>query len=241
MTADEIRRHQAAQWSDRGAPEVVRLPVLREQDFGSYELVPWASKRAQNALDPRVPNPQDPDFRPQETSDAMRLRAETFIADFILPLATSLWATEQDFTNECVAVVSHGLFLSALWNALLAKFNTGSVALGANVEVLSYGKPLEYLPSWNNTAFLELTIRRAPGDTQTDDADQAQSTQAQHSYSMPFYDCSMTVHAVNGRDHLFDLKRARGGIGSAAYDTKQKSLDGFFKRPRDDSASGAAG
>ncbi|KAK4942145.1 hypothetical protein LTR10_018037 [Elasticomyces elasticus] len=241
MTAEEIRRHQSAQWSATGAPEVVRLPVLREKDFGSFELVPWASQRAQNALDPRVPNPQDPSFRPQETSEAMKLRADTFVADFILPLATSLWATEPEFTNECVAVVSHGLFLAALWKSLLAQFNTGTVVLGPNIEVLSYGRPLEYLPSWNNTAFLELTIRRAAADAATDTAAQVQPAQTQHSDSMPFYDCSMTVHAINGRDHLLDLKRARGGIGSAAYDAKQKSLDGFFKRPKDDSAPGSAG
>ncbi|KIV84034.1 hypothetical protein PV11_06009 [Exophiala sideris] len=241
MTAEEIRVHQSAQWSATGAPEVVRLPVLREKDFGSFELVPWASQRAQNALDPRVPNPQDPSFVPQESSESMKLRADTFVADFILPLATSLWATEQEFANECVAVVSHGLFLAALWKSLLAQFNTGTVVLGPNIEVLSYGRPLEYLPSWNNTAFLELTIRRAASDAATDTAAEVQPAQTQHAYSMPFYDCSMTVHAINGRDHLLDLKRARGGIGSAAYDAKQKSLDGFFKRPKDDSASGAAG
>ena len=114
--------------------------------------------------------------------------------------------------------------------------------LGPNVEVSSYGRPLDfkYLPSWINTAFLELTIRRSATNAEANTGAQVQPSQIPHSYSMPFYDCSMTVHAINGRDHLLDLKRARGGIGSAAYDTKQKSLDGFFKRPKDHSASGPA-
>lgn len=242
MTAEEIQKHQTAQWSATGIPEVVRLPVLREQDFGSYELVPWASRRAQHALDSRTPNPQDPAFRPQETSESMTLRADAFIADFILPLATSLWETEHDSAKECVAVVSHGLFLSALWKSLLSKFNAGGVVLGPNIEVLNYGRPLEYLPSWHNTAFLELTVRRKAGDVGTGSTTAENgSTQPQNEYWTPFYDCCMIVHAINNRDHLLDLKRARGGIGSAAYDAKQKSLDGFFKRPKDDSASGSVG
>ena len=37
------------------------------------------------------------------------------------------------------------------------------------------------------------------------------------------------VETVNGTDHLRSLKRTGGGIGSAKYDKKQKTLNGFLK------------
>jgi broad specificity phosphatase PhoE len=43
---------------------------------------------------------------------------------------------------------------------------------------------------------------------------------------------SVTVCAVNSRQHLLGLKRTGGGVGSARHDDKQKSIDTFFKRCR---------
>jgi hypothetical protein len=153
----------------------------------------------------------------------MNVRAKAFLIDFILPL----FATADD-ARDCqrVAIVSHGLFLSVLWKTLLHKFDAGSVTLGPNVEVLSYGRPLEYLPSWTNTGFLEATIS---GKEDKPAAPGSQPVQSQSGSALSGY--SMTVLDINSKDHLLDLKRARGGLGSAAYDAKQQSLDGFFKRP----------
>lgn len=39
-----------------------------------------------------------------------------------------------------------------------------------------------------------------------------------------------TVNTINGTLHLEGLKRTAGGIGSAAHDEKQQSLDAFFKK-----------
>jgi hypothetical protein len=44
-------------------------------------------------------------------------------------------------------------------------------------------------------------------------------------------DGSLKVLAINRRDHLENLKRTRG-IGSGAFDSKQKQIDSFFKRPQ---------
>lgn len=41
-----------------------------------------------------------------------------------------------------------------------------------------------------------------------------------------------TIETVNGRDHLKNFKRTRGGVGSSKYDASQKSLDSFFKKRR---------
>jgi broad specificity phosphatase PhoE len=216
MTAGEIAKSQATQRPSQSVPEVVQLGMLREQDFGSLELVPWASRRAQESLNPRLPSAQDPDFRPQETTESMAARAETFLSNFIIPL---LAAEDDSRSQERIAVVSHGLFLSALWKTLFKMFSPSSVALGANIEPMGYGRPIEYLPSWTNTGYLELTISKG-------------STALTSSTVSELGEYKMTIHAVNSKDHLVDLKRSRGGLGSAAHDVKQQSLDGFFQKPR---------
>lgn len=38
------------------------------------------------------------------------------------------------------------------------------------------------------------------------------------------------IHTINGKDHLKNLKRTGGGVGSSRHDTSQKSIDSFFKR-----------
>lgn len=240
MTAEELQKHQTVQWAEDSVPEVVRLGVLREQDFGSLELVPWASARAQHALDPRVPNPADPSFRPQESAESMASRAELFITDFILPLIVSSLENEQDSAQECVAVVSHGLFLSKLWQSFLSNFNAGEVTVGPDIEVLSYGRPLAYLPSWTNTAFLEMTIRPSTVATAAE-ISTGERTATDPNLASPLGGCSMTIHVVNGKDHLLDLKRSRGGIGSSPHDVRQKSLDGFFKHPKEDDSKHGSG
>ncbi|KIX05458.1 uncharacterized protein Z518_06330 [Rhinocladiella mackenziei CBS 650.93] len=231
MTAEELQRHQAAKSiGEQRVPEVVKLELLREQDFGSLELAPWTSRRAQHAFDPHVPNQEDPSFRPQETAESMQSRADSFLADFILPLLATYPDDAQDTVQECVAVVSHGLFLSVLWQSLLSKFNAHRVTLGPNVEILRYGRPLEYLPAWNNTAFLELTIHRVP--TKSTTSRKIEPAVGNQRILLPLSGHSMTVHVINGKDHLLDLKRAPGGLGSSPYDARQKSLDGFFKGPK---------
>jgi len=45
-----------------------------------------------------------------------------------------------------------------------------------------------------------------------------------------FQTLSLMVRAVNCQDHLRDLKKTRGGIGSIKYDEKQTTVDSFFKR-----------
>ncbi|KIW62207.1 hypothetical protein, variant [Phialophora macrospora] len=227
MTAGELQRHQELQYPSGQVPVVVQLDLLREQNFGSLELVPWTSRRAQNTLKPRASSPMDPSFQPQETPEAMTDRAEAFLADFIFPLFAAADDTANS-TQECVAVVSHGLFLSVLWQTLLRKFKTSNVSLGPNINVPNHGRPLEYLPSWTNTGFLEVTIEKLISDLAAVNSMPA----IQEQVSSPLGGFSMTVHGVNTKDHLLDLKRARGGLGSAAYDAKQQSLDGFFQRPK---------
>jgi len=235
LTAEELRKHQFERWKEIGdVPPVVKLALLREQDFGSFELMPWASKRANDdALDSRVPNPGDVSFKPKESLESIGGRAQEFVADFILPLLAlgSDEAEEASDRGECVAVVSHGIFLASLWRTLLSIFGPGRVVLGPQVVPGSAWRPLAYLPSWSNTGYLELTISRTTASVGESVAFDLLSGRAP---SVPDHlaTFTMNVEMVNGKEHLASLKRTRGGLGSATFDARQQRLDGFFKRPR---------
>ena len=41
---------------------------------------------------------------------------------------------------------------------------------------------------------------------------------------------SLVVKAVNSQEHVRGLKKTRGGIGSSAHDSSQKTMESFFKR-----------
>lgn len=215
MTAEEVQKaqHEHLGGNHRLGGEVITLPLLREQDFGSFELVPWTSKRADDAFTTRVPSATDPDFKPKETAEQMKKRADQFLNDFILPML----ALDSE---ERVAIVSHGLFLSALWRALLSRFDTSQVSLGPEVAPSMPGRPLEYIGAWSNTGYLELTVQHNPP---MQGLDSAVATLQKSGL--------LRILAINRRDHLETLKRTRG-IGSSAYDSRQKQIDSFFKRPQ---------
>lgn len=232
MTAEEIRKAQVSKSTEcTSNPDVVKLLLLREQDFGSLELVPWASRRAQNAFTPELSSLEDPEFRPQETAEAMTHRAECFLSDHILPLLAVAQAENSAIVQDCVAVVSHGLFLSVLWRSLLSKFDADGVRINPKVEISTNGRPLAYLPNWSNTGFLELRIG-SPSDIIPSRISAIESSSQEADGTRPLASRLLTILAINSKDHLLNLKRTRGGVGSAPFDARQKSLEGFFKRPK---------
>ena len=225
MTAEELRTGQRTCLEDGALlPEVVRLELLREQDFGSLEMTAWASKQAFDAPNLRA----DPNFRHKETAEAMRTRADQFIDDFLAPL----WAVADDSQDQCVAVVSHGLFLACLWKALINRFDARTVQLGPEVGQASPDRPLDYMVMWANTGYLEADIKVKPTESMAASMLLDQSSIRLPENSTPLSALTLKVITINGKDHLLNLKRTRGGVGSAAYDTRQKQIDGFFKRPK---------
>ena len=225
MTAEELRTGQGTCFKQGAVlPEVVKLELLREQDFGSLEMTAWASR--QTFETPTIPT--DPNFRHKETAEAMRTRADQFINDFLAPL----WALADDSQNQCVAVVSHSLFLACLWKALINRFDARTIHLGPEVGQASPDRPLEYMVMWANTGYLEAEIKVKPTDSAASSVLLDRSLIRQN--PTPFSTLTLKVITINGKDHLLNLKRTRGGVGSAAYDTRQKNIDGFFKRPKPD-------
>jgi len=133
-------------------------------------------------------------------------------------------------TELTIAVVSHGLFLAALWKMLLLKFKPLSVSLGPEVLPPGPRRPLEYMPAWSNTGFLELDMRQSSSDK----PDGLQGPQDSDAVAILGGKLNATIRicAMNSKNHLTNLKRTRGGVGSSASDDKQKRLETFFKKTK---------
>jgi broad specificity phosphatase PhoE len=218
MTAQAIAN---AQKTELVSVEAVRLPDLREQDFGSFEGAPWSSKRTNGDIY-KAPNPNDTAFKPRETPKAMTRRGEAFLNDHLVPLLAT--NAEQE---EIVAVVSHGLMLGSLWRCLLSRFAPETVTL--NPSIVGNMGSMENHTTWANTGYLELEIVPATPASAADGlADPAGVTNTHDSMLTAW---RMTVEAVNSKEHLSNLKKTRG-IGSSAYDVKQSTMDGFLKKPK---------
>lgn len=213
--------------------EVAQLTVLREQDFGSYEGQPFYShphdpKKSGNADD------MDINFKDVESIDSMTRRMDSFVRDHLLPLLYG----EGLKVQQTVAVVSHGIILSHLWRYFLSLFPPGSVTLNPNLLEGTEGTRvvLEHLGGWSNTGYLELDILPGPVDpVLANDSANSVPQVPQHLLKglslqpLPF---KMTVNTVNGKEHLKNLKRTGGGIGSSVHDERQRKIDSFFKRQK---------
>lgn len=193
-------------------PDLQQLAELREKDFGSGEGQSFASGAKGRDERPHVG---------AETAQAMRVRADRFLEEHLLPLVPS---TSQG-GNISVVLVAHGLILSSLFKCLYDHLSPGSISVAPEATANGYPfsstkskSDLVVLPSWSNTGYLEATL------TFTEPRDWAS--------------VKMHVCRVNSTDHLKGLRKTRGGIGSARFDEKQKTMESFFtkKRKRTDAA-----
>jgi broad specificity phosphatase PhoE len=227
MTAKAIEDAQRGKYPDGTNVSVVQLKDLQEQDFGSFECLPWSSKRSDLTPD-KLPKPEDAGFKPKETSEAMAKRADVFLDDYILP---QLVIEEEQ--EGVVAVVSHGLILAVLWKSLLACLGPDKVSLGTEIHEKTASRPLEDMPGWSNTGYIELDIRRTPSpDAAPSPNVEGSLESAKDRESTKLLGWKMIVRGVNSKVHLSNLKRTRGGIGSSTYDARQKNLEGYFKKPK---------
>ena len=212
---------------------LVTVPELQEQDFGLYEGVPVSAYND---------TAQGPSRMTVETVDQMAIRARVFIADYLTPV---LQGTGRTAT---VAVVSHGCLLRVLWREILAHFKPKSVF--CEQQMLLESQSIDYmgLGHWSNTGFLEVTFSQSQ-DTVAQDVETLDDSPLDNKAStsddiLPGNRLSPNRNAfpsgpplqtariltINGQNHLKTLKRTRGGIGSAQYDSRQGTIDKFFKR-----------
>jgi len=213
--------------------DVVPLAVLREQDFGSLEEIPFfAAARDSKASEKehyRSQHYPDPNFKEVESKESMDSRAKNFLQQRLVPILL-----HDSDGKTTVAIVSHGIILSHLWKCFVALFSKNSVTLGPGLSVGNGGgAPLEYLGGWANTGYLELDIeRKEMFDQPVLDPSMTPSNSTNNSLplSPSLSEFKMVIRAVNAQDHLSGLKRTRGGVGSSKLDDDQKKIESFFKK-----------
>lgn len=184
------------------AVPVRQLAELREKDFGSGEGQSFAAGVRRD--EPHVG---------AETSVAMRARVDAFLETHLLPvLGRAATSGDDDDGSTAVVIVAHGIILGVLFRRLCEHV---AGRLTFDPEVKTDGR--EVTPSWSNTGYLEATLSSASSPP-TDPCDWAQ--------------VSMSVSRVNATEHLKGLRKTRGGIGSARFDDKQKTIESFFTKKR---------
>ncbi|ROV97355.1 hypothetical protein VMCG_06933 [Cytospora schulzeri] len=223
-------------------PAVVQLVELREKDFGSEEGRRFGT-RVQSAETSTRPI----DWVEPESRDAMKSRIDRFVDAHLVP--TLLRGFNSD-ANHSVVVVAHGIILNVILRCLLARFGPEELTRLSRPGDAS-GRP-ESLASWSNTGYLEAHLRLKKTDAAITSAVPKPSvalasrgpstsialatTVSDGKVDGSAFAIHMTVQTVNCNHHLSGLKKTRGGIGSAAFDPKQKTMDSLFgraaKKPR---------
>ncbi|KAI0755047.1 phosphoglycerate mutase-like protein [Daedaleopsis nitida] len=192
-------------------PYFEESPLLREQHFGAAEGNPWSwDQTAEMTLEEHfakglwpVLHERSQRFPDGESSDDLYARASKAIDELVMP---HVWhAAKEGKTGVHIALASHGLCISELIPALLAK--TGS-------EV----HPGHKYRGLHNTAWTRATIE-VEGAKEGEPLVFEESTPPK---------LRIQVTDINRHEHLSQVKRQGGGIGSAAHDPKQKDIRAFF-------------
>lgn len=202
--------------------EVVKSVDLRERDFRSGEGVRFGASAGDIGGGRNA-------FADAESRDEMRVRAERFIDTHLHVLLHDAGTKDTDEgikDRRAIVVVAHGLILNVLLSSLLQRYAPSELARLLPPAVFASGsnaaqrRRAELRVPWNNTGYLAVIVVNAKtaekSDERTEDTDKrAGGVQLQ-------------VTTVNCVEHLDGLKKTRGGIGSARFDPKQKTMDAFF-------------
>jgi broad specificity phosphatase PhoE len=240
-TAEAIRLAQPKPSNEQApfARETRQLALIREQDFGSLEGKAFYERsRDSNKTGKELyseTHKSDADFRDVESQEAMRVRSDIFINEYILEL---LYTVPE---AHAVVIVAHGIILAHLWRCILRRFHPTMVSVAPGAIASERGLTLEHLGGWANTGYLELEIKTRTGSGPTNSsptpAEEPQSASTIEtevpattlSERKPL-DMSLVVKAVNSLEHLKGVKKTRGGIGSSKHDESQKTMESFFKK-----------
>lgn len=241
--------------------ETVRTELIREQDFGFYEGKQFferpreGNKSGKEAHQDAHHN--EPGFKDVESKDSMRTRSDSFIDAHLVKL---LHRVPEDHTVAVVAhgiILSH-LWRALLKRFHPGRVSAGrgieNPGNGFSLEYLGGWSNTGYLdlevkPTTDN-GFVEEASKIDPTpptlSTPADSVSEHTVTpELLQKPSMPppntlptlqprskLLNMSLVVKAVNSKEHLLGLKKTRGGIGNLEHDSKQKTVDSFFKKRR---------
>ncbi|WQF82177.1 Putative histidine phosphatase superfamily, clade-1 [Colletotrichum destructivum] len=205
-TAAAVREAVASSHHSSAARDirVVRLSDLREKHFGTGEGQKFGGTTAFGTARPRHDGAED--------LHAMRVRAKRFVDGYLAPIFACVDA-EPGGAAESIIIVAHGIILGVLSSVLCGP------GLFAAVEPHSESqRPW----SWSNTGFVEIRVSSMPVASDL--------ARASHDalLTVRWPRLSLQTISVNCTEHLAGLKKTRGGIGSAKFDEKQKTIISFF-------------
>ncbi|KAI0147730.1 histidine phosphatase superfamily [Xylariaceae sp. FL1272] len=180
-------------------PDVVRFPELREKDYGLSEGKKFMTREKDDGA---------------ETTEQMRLRVDRFLDLHFAPILDQY--LKQEAQHPTIVIVSHGIVLNVLLRAMLARY---PMKPDMTPESRKFAPQVggrvgsDYHVAWSNTGYVQASLNAPAGEFASSDAP-----------------CRwhMAIEAVNSLDHLVGLKKTRGGIGSAKFDSKQRTMDSFF-------------
>ncbi|KAI1084795.1 phosphoglycerate mutase-like protein [Whalleya microplaca] len=225
-TAEAIASAQpslSSEGFDSRAPvEVTRLAELREKDFGSSEGKKYGAKAGNNIVSTAQSD--------SESREAMKIRIDQFLDVHLNPIID-----KHVSENITVVVVAHGIILNVLLSALVGRFP----AKRNSPQSGRQDGGSEVFAAWSNTGVLQARLELDESRSALDISGHSHST-ALETFKEP-QSCldtnvpphprisSMTVDFTNNLDHLQGLKKTKGGIGSVKYDSRQRTMDSFFK------------
>ncbi|KAH7040619.1 histidine phosphatase superfamily [Microdochium trichocladiopsis] len=204
---------------NRRRPSVVQLPELREKDFGSDEGKKYGTRAAEK---------RDPGVFPgdAETREAMRARVHQFLTGHLEPYIAEASPLLSD--SDVIVIVAHGIILNSLVRAMLARYPAH-----AGVQLGSPAGSSDFSVAWSNTGVLQARLRTSLAPSMSQGKDLASSSSPSVVSDVdsrsrmalgPF-----VIESTNNVDHLQGLKKTRGGIGSSKFDSRQKTMDTFFR------------
>ncbi|KAG6035306.1 hypothetical protein E4U41_006148 [Claviceps citrina] len=200
---NDARRSAEEEKHHRRVLSVVPVSQLREKHYGNWEGVKCAAASSR------------PPQTGAETPEAMRTRAVDFLDHHLWPVLSEMLDLGADMADKaCVVVVSHGILLGTLTRTLLGRLGRGGSSPGASLTEIS-----SHRLSWSNTGYLDLKMAMRPPAT---------PSLASSSAAAAWSSLHCSISHVNCTRHLAGLHKTRGGIGSAAHDGRQKTLEGFF-------------
>ncbi|KAK0464247.1 phosphoglycerate mutase [Desarmillaria tabescens] len=181
--------------------------LLREQHFGVAEGKPYTKSRADVVYSDLYaqgiyPSPRDrgESFPEGESRNDLRRRAEQAVDEILLPY---VWQSARDGTTGVrVALISHGLFIKELIAALV-----GRDAQGKTTDL--------YYKGLRNTAWARVTV-------------EVQSLSRRKHDDINSLPLKVRLTDFDRKDHLKNVVRQQGGIGSSAHDPNQKDIRSFF-------------
>ncbi|KAK1633298.1 phosphoglycerate mutase family protein [Colletotrichum phormii] len=195
-----------------GDADALASSKLREKHFGTGEGQSFGARSSGDR------------HEGAEDHDSMRVRAERFVDEYLAPLFACVEGERDEeqeggsIGTESIIIVAHGIILGVLARVLLAAGNFGSLATGTSDQQQHF--------SWSNTGYLLMRVKTMPPAV---DAKESAAGSRGGTQNAKWPHLKLEIVEVNCTDHLRGLKKTRGGIGSAKFDEKQKTLSAFFK------------